>query len=110
GDGTFLMDSMVSDLTYWQAVTVALFSIFGSWFFYDFVWESKAVRGHAMLGHVLTVGWLIGMTYFLCNTLSGRAAYLHVGAMLGTWMAANVFRRIIPRQLLMVEASKSGTP
>lgn len=110
GDGTFLMDSMVSDLTYWQAVSVALFSIFGSWFFYDFVWESKAVRGHSMLGHVLTVGWLIGMTYFLCHTLSGRAAYLHVGAMLGTWMAANVFRRIIPRQLLMVEASKTGTP
>ena len=110
GDGTFLMDSMISDLTYWQAVGVALFSIFGSWFFYDLVWESKAVRGHAMLGHMLTVLWLIGMTYFLCHTLSGRAAYLHVGAMLGTWMAANVFRRIIPRQLLMVEASKSGIP
>ncbi len=110
GDGIFLMDSMVSDITYWQAVGIALFSIFGSWFFYDFVWESKAVRGHAMLGHVLTVFWLIGMTYFLCHTLSGRAAYLHVGAMLGTWMAANVFRRIIPRQLLMVEASKTGTP
>jgi uncharacterized membrane protein/plastocyanin len=110
GDGTYLMDSMVSDITYWQALGIALFSIFGSWIFYDLVWESKAVRGHSMLGHVLTVFWLIGMTYLLCHTLSGRAAYLHVGAMLGTWMAANVFRRIIPRQLLMVEASKTGTP
>ncbi|MFP5385694.1 MAG: urate hydroxylase PuuD [Bacteriovoracia bacterium] len=110
GDGTFLLDDMVSSITYWPAVGLALFSIFGSWFFYDRVWESKAVRGHAMLGHVLTIGWLIGMTYVLCHTLSGRAAYLHVGAMLGTWMTANVFMRIIPRQLEMVRASGAGEP
>lgn len=110
GDGTFLLDSMVSDLTYWQAVGVALFSIFGSWLFYDFVWESSAVKSHELLGHVLTVVWIVGMTFLLCHTISGRAAYLHVGAMLGTMMAGNVYRRIIPRQLLMVEASKSGTP
>lgn len=110
GDGTFLLDSMVSNLTYWQAVGVALFSIFGSWIFYDFVWESSAVKSHELLGHVLTVVWIVGMTFLLCHTISGRAAYLHVGAMLGTMMAGNVYRRIIPRQLLMVEASKSGTP
>jgi hypothetical protein len=50
------------------------------------------------------------MTYLLCLTISGRAAYLHVGAMLGTWMTANVFMRIIPRQIKMVEASKKGEP
>jgi plastocyanin len=30
--------------------------------------------------------------------------------MLGTWMTANVFMRIIPRQLLMVESSRRGEP
>lgn len=110
GDGTFLLDSIVSDITYWPAVGLALFSIFGSWFFYDAVWESKIVKGHALLGHVLTIAWLIGMTYLLCHTLSGRAAYLHIGAMLGTWMTANVFMRIIPRQLEMVKASGKGEP
>jgi plastocyanin len=99
---------MVSHITYGQGVAIGLFSIFGSWFFYDFLWESKAVRGHALLGHILTMGWLIGMTYFLTHTISGRAAYLHIGAMIGTWMTANVFMRIIPRQLKMVEASKKG--
>jgi uncharacterized membrane protein/plastocyanin len=108
GDGTFLLDDMVSSISYWQAVGLGLFSIFGSWFFYDSLWESRAVKDHALLGHVLTIAWLIGMTYILTHTISGRAAYLHVGAMLGTWMTANVFLRIIPRQLLMVEASKSG--
>jgi uncharacterized membrane protein/plastocyanin len=110
GDGTYLLDDMVSSISYWQAVGLGLFSIFGSWFFYDSLWESKAVKNHALLGHVLTISWLIGMTYLLTHTISGRAAYLHIGAMLGTWMTANVFLRIIPRQLLMVEASKTGEP
>ncbi len=110
GDGTYLLDEMVSSISYWQAVGLGLFSIFGSWFFYDFLWESKAVKGHALLGHLLTMLWLVGMTYILCHTISGRAAYLHVGAMMGTWMTANVFMRIIPRQLKMVEASKMGAP
>lgn len=35
---------------------------------------------------------------------------MHIGGMMGTWMTANVFRRIIPRQILMVEASKKGEP
>ncbi len=108
GDGTYLLDDMVSGITYGQAVSLGLFSIFGSWFFYDLLWESRAVKGHALLGHVLTIAWLIGMTYLLTHTISGRAAYLHVGAMLGTWMTANVFLRIIPRQVAMVAATKEG--
>lgn len=108
GEGTMLMDSMVSDITFSQALALSLFSIFGSWFFYDQLWESRAALGHTMLGHVLTLGWFAGMSFLLCHTLSGRAAYIHIGGMLGTWMTANVFRRIIPRQILMVEASKRG--
>lgn len=110
GDGTFLLDEMVSQITYWQGVGISLFTIFGSWFFYDNVWENKFIRSRPIVGHVLTMLWLIGMSYFLCHTLSGRAAYIHIGGMMGTWMTANVFMRIIPRQVLMVEASKKGEP
>lgn len=108
GDGTFLLDSSVSSITYWPAVALGLFSIFGSWFFYDFLWEQKLTREVPLIGHTLTLIWFIGMDYVLCHTLSGRAAYMHIGGMLGTWMTANVFMRIIPRQLLMVEASRKG--
>jgi uncharacterized membrane protein/plastocyanin len=108
GDGTFLLDDMVSKITYGQAVGLGLFSIFGSWFFYDGLWESKLVKTKPLVGHALTLLWLVAMTYLLTHTISGRAAYLHVGAMLGTWMTANVFMRIIPRQIKMVEASKKG--
>jgi len=97
GDGTFLLDASISNFTYGQAVALSLFSIFGSWFFYDFVWERNLTKNHPMLGHALTIFWFVMMDYVLCHTLSGRAAYMHVGAMLGTWMTANVFMRIIPR-------------
>ncbi|HXH74969.1 MAG TPA: urate hydroxylase PuuD [Bacteriovoracaceae bacterium] len=110
GEGTYLLDSMISNITYWQGLLIGLFSIFGSWFFYDFVWESKLSKVNPVAGHILTLAWFAGMSYFLCHTLSGRAAYIHIGGMLGTWMTANVFMRIIPRQLKMVEASRVGEP
>ncbi len=108
GDGTFLLDSSVSDITLSQGIAIGLFSLIGSWFFYDFLWERKLTKDKPVIGHLLTIGWLAGMSYFLCKTLSGRAAYMHIGGMMGTWMTANVFMRIIPRQLKMVAASAKG--
>lgn len=108
GEGTMLLDSMVSSITFWPALSLSLFSIFGSWFFYDFVWERDFTKTKPVIGHILTLTWFAGMSYLLCHTLSGRAAYVHIGGMIGTWMTANVFMRIIPRQIKMVEASKKG--
>jgi len=110
GDGTFLLDSAVSNINYWQGVGLGIFTLFGSWFFYDFLWERKLTKDMPIVGHIFTILWLIVMTYILCHTLSGRAAYMHIGGMLGTWMTANVFMRIIPRQIKMVEASRKGEP
>ena len=108
GGGIFLLDSTVSHITYWQAVALSVSTLLISWLFYDFVWESHFTRKTPLMGHILTLLWFAGMTYFLCHTLSGRAAYMHIGSMLGTWMTANVFLRIIPRQVKMVEASRQG--
>ena len=108
GDGTFLLDSAVSSINYWQGVGLGLFSLIGSWFFYDFLWERTLTKNFPLIGHMFTLIWLIALSYLLCHTLSGRAAYMHIGGMLGTWMTANVFMRIIPRQLKMVEAARSG--
>lgn len=110
GSGTFLLDNQVSDINFQNALLLALFSVFGSWFFYDQLWERSLTRKNPMVGHVFTMIWFVMMTYLLCHYISGRAAYIHVGAMLGTWMAGNVFMRIIPRQLKMVEASETGQP
>ncbi|MEQ1877433.1 MAG: urate hydroxylase PuuD [Bdellovibrionia bacterium] len=108
GSGTFLIDSSVSKISYWQAVSIGLGSIFLSWFFYDLLWESRLTKSNPLAGHALTIIWFGAVSYFLMSTLSGRAAYLHSGALLATWMTANVFLRIIPRQVKMVEAAKTG--
>lgn len=110
GNGTFLLDESVSSLNYVQGVGLSLFSIFGSWFVYDFLWEQPSMKTYPKFGHALTMLYFAGMTYLLCHTLAGRAAYIHIGAMLGTWMAGNVFMRIIPRQVKMVEATERGEP
>ncbi len=106
--GGYLLGTAEHSLSYGPALGLSLFSVFGSWFFYDFVWERAAIRRSPLVGHALTILWFVAMTYALCYYLGGRGAYIHVGAMLGTWMTANVFMRIIPRQLLMVEASARG--
>jgi uncharacterized membrane protein len=47
-------------------------------------------------------------TYGLFQVFSGRAAFIHVGAILGTIMAANVFVHIIPGQKAMVADIRAG--
>ncbi len=44
------------------------------------------------------------LAWVLSTCLSGRAAYIHVGAAIGTVMVANVFRVIIPAQKDLVNA------
>src|SRR3977135_652651 len=51
---------------------------------------------------------VVGMCYGLTGYLSGRAAYIHVGAMFGTIMAANVWMHILPAQKKMIAALKAG--
>ena len=50
----------------------------------------------------------MGVAFGLGRVFSARAAYIHVGAMLGTIMANNVWERIIPGQKAMVEAIAAG--
>src|SRR5205814_4857493 len=55
--------------------------------------------------------WVAALTAIaiaLTQLLNGRAAFLHVGAMLGTIMAANVFFTIIPSQRVLVTTVSQG--
>src|SRR5437763_1533887 len=60
------------------------------------------------LAVALTAALIVGASIFLVKVMSGRAAYMHVGAMIGTWMVANVWMRIIPAQRGLVAAVKAG--
>src|SRR5690606_5542826 len=56
------------------------------------------------IGFALTTAIAFGLS----QVMASRAAYIHVGAMLGTIMAANVFRVIIPSQKQLVAAASRG--
>jgi uncharacterized membrane protein len=57
---------------------------------------------------VLAYALIVGIAYGLTHVFSGRAAYIHVGAMMGTIMAANVWMRILPAQKKMIVAITEG--
>ena len=74
---------------------------------YDLMMISPLGRNEKLFA---VIGYLMvtGVAYGLTRVLSGRAAYIHVGAMFGTIMAANVWMRILPAQKKMIAAIKEG--
>ena len=51
---------------------------------------------------------IAAISWGLLHIFSGRAAYIHVGAMFGTIMAVNVWERILPAQRKMIAAAAAG--
>ena len=89
------------------AVLLGIGSLIVGWFIYDTMCKTPLINKPVLF---TLVGFLIvvAISYYLTQMLSSRAAYLHVGAMLGTCMAANVFLVIIPSQKKLVESAKQG--
>ncbi len=107
GARVYLVDPVVADMSPAAAVAVGLVSLVGSWFVYDLLWRSPL--GHRrILATAISCLLLALLTYALCRVFSGRGAYIHVGAVLGTLMVGNVFRVIMPAQRELVAATRAG--
>ncbi|MES2261030.1 MAG: urate hydroxylase PuuD [Pseudomonadota bacterium] len=102
-----MIDKNVADLSSLQAVAVGLGTLLGGWLVYDTLCKTALAEKPAILGTVLFV-LIVAAAYVLTHTLSGRAAYIHVGAMIGTMMVGNVLFVIIPGQRKLVEAMEKG--
>lgn len=89
------------------AVLVALALLAAGWFVYDGLCRLLIGRSTLALA-VLVFAWAVAVAAVADALFSGRAAYILVGAMLGTIMAANVFRVIIPNQKRAVAALLKG--
>jgi len=74
---------------------------------YDVMMASPLGR-HEKLFAAIAYMLIVGVTYLLTNFFSGRAAYIHLGAIFGTIMAANVWMHILPSQRRMIAALKEG--
>ena len=99
-----MIDKNVNDITPLTAIIISIIFLIGSWFLYDLLCKSKLIKQTALFTTTCFVISVI-VCYFLTKIYGSRAAYIHVGASLGTIMALNVFRVIIPSQKNMVDAA-----
>jgi len=109
GAGVYLIDRSVADLSPATAVTIAAAFIIGGWLVYDLLCKSPLGKNDGAFSAVLLL-LIAALAWGLCQLFSGRGAYIHFGAVLGTIMVANVFFVIIPGQRRMVDAAALGQP
>jgi uncharacterized membrane protein len=106
-DRAVLVDPSVHAISHLHGAALGLFGIALGWGLYETMQRLVAPRAPA----VAAAAWVAGLVFVavaFTNHLSGRAAFLHVGAMLGTIMAGNVFFTIVPSQRALVAAVGAG--
>ncbi|MEZ4294373.1 MAG: urate hydroxylase PuuD [Polyangiaceae bacterium] len=108
GGRAMLLDT-ASGMSHVAAVHMSLGLLAGTVIVYDVLCRTPLVKDNRVFGVVGFV-LIVGAAYGILKVFTPRAAFLQVGAMLGTLMASNVFFRIIPAQKHMLAATKEGRP
>ena len=106
---SLLIDPGVYPLTHFQAVAISLGLLPLSYGLYELLWRTPLAKNNRVFAAVGLV-LMTGAAYGLTQVFSARGAFLQIGAMLGTIMAANVFFRIIPAQRHMLAMTREGKP
>ncbi|MFT6249699.1 MAG: putative membrane protein [Cognaticolwellia sp.] len=107
GAETYLIDKNVAELTQLQAIIYGLGTIVIGVGCYEFLVRTKLKDHSLILAFILLVlGTLI--SYGLMQVFSARGSYMHMGAIIGTIMAGNVFFGIMPSQRALVKAVEEG--
>ncbi len=105
--GGALVDPDVLDISVGKATAIGLGLLVVAWIIYDLLCLTPLVKQEMAFAAVAYI-LVVGVAYGLTRVMSGRAAYIHVGAMFGTIMAANVWMRILPSQSKMIAAMREG--
>jgi uncharacterized membrane protein len=106
GAQTFLIDPSVMPLSPAAAVAISIASLVIGWFVYDGLCRMLERRPRVLAASVFI--FLVFSSWALYHVFSGRAAFIHVGAIIGTIMVANVFFVIIPGQRRMLAQIRAG--
>ena len=100
-------DSTLSDT---QAVLIAAGTIVGGWLLYEALLRSPLGRRISPATVLVGMVLVLAVAYALTRVFTGRAAFLHVGALLGTLMAANVVFGIMPAQRDLIASVERSAP
>ncbi|MFO1088260.1 MAG: urate hydroxylase PuuD [Hyphomicrobiales bacterium] len=93
----WLIDPAKLPLLPWQAIALSVTSLAAGWFIYDALCRSTVGRNPTLLA-ALVFAMILAAAWFYTHVFAARGALIHVGAFIGTIMAANVFAVIIPNQ------------
>ena len=101
GADLYLIDRNLWDVEPWIAITISLGSIIISYLIYDLLCKSMLGQKPTLL-MVLLYLILVLAAWGYTQIFTGRAAFLHLGAITATIMSCNVFIVIIPNQKIVV--------
>ena len=103
---SYLVDKSVADLSSGGAIAISIVGLALAWLVYDGLCRAFA-NDEGVLA-VLVFGFVSLAAWGSWELFAARAAYLQVGAMLGTVMVGNVFFVIIPAHWKLVRAKEAG--
>jgi uncharacterized membrane protein len=107
GAELYLIDESKMALSVWQAVAISMISLAGVWTVYSLLCRSPLAANPTTLMLVL-YAMLVALSWGFHQIFTGRAAFIHLGAITATIMSANVFMVIIPNQKIVVADLRAG--
>jgi uncharacterized membrane protein len=102
----YLIDPAVAHLSTWEAIGLSVAGLVLAWLVYDAACRVLGANDRALAAVVVCL--VVASAWGASELFAARAAYLQVGAMLGTIMAANVFFVIIPAHWQLIRAKEAG--
>ena len=102
GADTFLIDPEVADLSRVEAIMTSIGFLWGGWIVYSLLCYTPFLARRPVLLSLAVFAFILIFTVALTDLFSPRAAFVHVGAIIGTIMVANVYFIIIPNQRVVV--------
>jgi uncharacterized membrane protein len=103
---TLLVDRSVADLTSGQAIAISVAGLVVAWLVYDGL--CRLLGNRPLLLAACIFAFLCVSAWGASELFAPRAAYLQVGAMIGTMIVGNVFFVIIPAHWELVRAMEQG--
>jgi uncharacterized membrane protein len=102
-----LIDPDIADISQALGIVIGLAVMAGGWIVYDLSLRSPLGESESAFA-VFSFGMIAALAWGLTHIFSGRAAYIHLGAVMGTIMTANVWFRILPSQRKMIAIAAAG--
>ncbi len=105
GASTYLVDPQVANIAPWQAIAISISSIVLCWFGYDTLCKRTEDNRIVLAGMAVAT---VFAAWGFHHVFGARAAYIHVGAMLGSMMGLNVWLQIVPHHIAMTGQLNRG--